>query len=81
MGEVADASYPFPPPQPSRRGVEPRAQCDKQLYRVKMREVLESQPGLHIRQAEVVDLVIEEQGIGKGTGNRGRGLRTPGLRD
>ena len=25
-----------------------------------MREVLESQPGLHIRQAEVVDLVIEE---------------------
>src|ERR1035441_9258544 len=27
-----------------------------------MREVLESQPGLHIRQAEVVDLVIEESG-------------------
>ncbi|MGB7548617.1 MAG: tRNA uridine-5-carboxymethylaminomethyl(34) synthesis enzyme MnmG, partial [Terracidiphilus sp.] len=40
----------------------PRAQCDKQLYRVKMREVLESQPDLHIRQAEVVDLVIEEGG-------------------
>src|SRR5580692_9260032 len=40
----------------------PRAQCDKQLYRIKMREVLESQPGLHIRQAEVVDLVIEESG-------------------
>jgi tRNA uridine 5-carboxymethylaminomethyl modification enzyme len=38
----------------------PRAQCDKQLYRVKMREVLESQPGLHIRQAEVVDLVIDD---------------------
>jgi len=45
----------------------PRAQCDKQLYRVKMREVLESQPGLHIRQAEVVDLVIEQE---TGTGNR-----------
>ena len=30
----------------------------QQLYRVKMREVLEA--GLHIRQAEVVDLVIEE---------------------
>ncbi|HEY1901706.1 MAG TPA: tRNA uridine-5-carboxymethylaminomethyl(34) synthesis enzyme MnmG [Terracidiphilus sp.] len=38
----------------------PRAQCDKQLYRVKMREVLEAQPDLHIRQAEVVDLVIED---------------------
>jgi len=40
--------------------VESAAQCDKQLYRVKMREVLEAQPDLHIRQAEVVDLVIEE---------------------
>jgi tRNA uridine 5-carboxymethylaminomethyl modification enzyme len=41
-----------------------------------MREVLESQPGLHIRQAEVVDLVIEE-----GTGNREQGTDpgAPGL--
>ncbi len=38
----------------------PRAQCDKQLYRVKMREVLESQPNLFIKQAEVVDLVLED---------------------
>jgi tRNA uridine 5-carboxymethylaminomethyl modification enzyme len=38
----------------------PRAQCDKQLYRIKMREVLESEPNLHIRQAEVVGLVIDE---------------------
>ncbi len=29
-----------------------------------MREVLEAQPGLHIRQAEVVDLVLEETGSG-----------------
>jgi tRNA uridine 5-carboxymethylaminomethyl modification enzyme len=53
----------------------PRAQCDKQLYRVKMREVLESQPDLHILQAEVVDLVID-QGTGtreQGTGNREQG--------
>jgi tRNA uridine 5-carboxymethylaminomethyl modification enzyme len=38
----------------------PRAQCDKALYRVKMREVLEAQTGVHIRQAEVSGLVIEE---------------------
>jgi tRNA uridine 5-carboxymethylaminomethyl modification enzyme len=39
----------------------PRAQCDKQLYRVKMREVLEAQPNLHIKQAEVVDVVFAEE--------------------
>ncbi len=37
----------------------PRAQCDKQAYRLKMREVLESQPNLKIKQAEVADLIIE----------------------
>jgi len=68
MGEVADAvGIQFRLLNSSRGPAvwSPRAQCDKQLYRVKMREVLESQPGLHIRQAEVVDLVIEEA---KGTG-------------
>ncbi len=67
MGEVADAvGIQFRLLNTSRGPAvwSPRAQCDKQLYRVKMREVLEAQPGLHIRQAEVVDLVIEEQGIG-----------------
>ena len=37
----------------------PRAQCDKQAYRLKMREVLESQPNLKIKQAEVANLIIE----------------------
>ncbi len=63
MGEVADAvGIQFRLLNSSRGPAvwSPRAQCDKQLYRVRMREVLESQPGLHIRQAEVVDLVIEE---------------------
>ncbi len=63
MGEVADAvGIQFRLLNSSRGPAvwSPRAQCDKQQYRVKMREVLESQPGLHIRQAEVVDLVIEE---------------------
>jgi len=70
MGEVADAvGIQFRLLNSSRGPAvwSPRAQCDKQLYRVKMREVLESQPGLHIRQAEVVDLVIEEI-PSKGTG-------------
>jgi tRNA uridine 5-carboxymethylaminomethyl modification enzyme len=35
----------------------PRAQCDKQAYRLKMREVLESQPNLKIKQAEVAELI------------------------
>ena len=66
MGEVADAvGIQFRLLNSSRGPAvwSPRAQCDKQLYRVKMRELLESQLGLHIRQAEVIDLVIEEQGI------------------
>src|SRR5277367_1558152 len=36
----------------------PRAQCDKQAYRLKMREVLDSQPNLKIKQAEVESLVV-----------------------
>jgi len=64
MGEVADAvGIQFRLLNTSRGPAvwSPRAQCDKQLYRVKMREVLEAQPRLHIRQAEVVDLVLEEE--------------------
>ena len=63
MGEVADAvGIQFRLLNTSRGPAvwSPRAQCDKQLYRVKMRAVLEAQPGLHIRQAEVVDLVMQE---------------------
>jgi tRNA uridine 5-carboxymethylaminomethyl modification enzyme len=67
MGEVADAvGIQFRLLNTSRGPAvwSPRAQCDKQLYRVKMREVLESQPGLHIRQAEVVNLVMEDRDQG-----------------
>ncbi|HEX4065214.1 MAG TPA: tRNA uridine-5-carboxymethylaminomethyl(34) synthesis enzyme MnmG [Acidobacteriaceae bacterium] len=62
MGEVADAvGIQFRLLNTSRGPAvwSPRAQCDKQQYRVKMREVLESQPSLFIKQAEVSDLVIE----------------------
>ncbi len=76
MGEVADAvGIQFRLLNTSRGPAvwSPRAQCDKQLYRVKMREVLEAQAGLHIRQAEVVDLVVEE-----GSGTRDQGSESNG---
>ena len=60
MGEVADAvGIQFRLLNTSRGPAvwSPRAQCDKQQYRVKMREVLESQANLFIKQAEVVDVV------------------------
>jgi len=73
MGEVADAvGIQFRLLNTSRGPAvwSPRAQCDKQLYRVKMREMLESQPGLHIRQAEVVDLVIDDSDQGSGVSGK-----------
>ena len=66
MGEVADAcGIQFRLLNTSRGPAvwSPRAQCDKALYRVKMREKLESIPNLFIKQAEVVDLVREEDRI------------------
>ncbi len=63
MGEVADAcGIQFRLLNTSRGPAvwSPRAQCDKALYRVKMREVLEGQRNLFIKQAEVVDLIVEE---------------------
>ncbi len=53
----------------------PRAQCDKRQYRVKMRQVLESQANLHIKQAEVVDLLLDEQQDGALRTLRGVRLR------
>jgi tRNA uridine 5-carboxymethylaminomethyl modification enzyme len=37
----------------------PRAQCDKKQYRIRMKEVLEREPNIHIKQAEVAALIIE----------------------
>src|SRR2546425_8995646 len=67
MGEVTDAvGIQFRLLNTSRGPAvwSPRAQCDKQAYRLKMREVLESQSNLKIKQAEVADLIIEESSIG-----------------
>ena len=38
----------------------PRAQCDKKQYRIRMRQLLEQEPNLDIKQAEVIDLVLGE---------------------
>ncbi|HUC30562.1 MAG TPA: tRNA uridine-5-carboxymethylaminomethyl(34) synthesis enzyme MnmG, partial [Candidatus Acidoferrum sp.] len=62
MGEITDAvGIQFRLLNTSRGPAvwSPRAQCDKQAYRLKMREVLESQGNLKIKQAEVADLIVE----------------------
>ena len=64
MGEITDAvGIQFRLLNTSRGPAvwSPRAQCDKQAYRLKMREVLESQPNLKIKQAEVADLIVERR--------------------
>jgi tRNA uridine 5-carboxymethylaminomethyl modification enzyme len=63
MGEITDAvGIQFRLLNTSRGPAvwSPRAQCDKQAYRLKMREVLESQPNLKIKQAEVADLITQQ---------------------
>jgi tRNA uridine 5-carboxymethylaminomethyl modification enzyme len=62
MGEVIDAvGIQFRLLNTSRGPAvwSPRAQADKKLYRAKMRQVLESEPNLRIKQAEVIDLMME----------------------
>jgi len=66
MGEITDAvGIQFRLLNTSRGPAvwSPRAQCDKQAYRLKMREVLESQPNLKIKQAEVASLIVEDDRI------------------
>ena len=67
MGEVIDAvGIQFRLLNTSRGPAvwSPRAQADKKLYRAKMRQVLESEPNLRIKQAEVIDLVLEDCSAG-----------------
>ena len=64
MGEVTDAvGIQFRLLNTSRGPAvwSPRAQCDKKQYRLKMREVLESEPNLRILQAEVASLIIRRR--------------------
>src|SRR2546426_1485467 len=64
MGEVIDAvGIQFRLLNTSRGPAvwSPRAQADKKQYRVKMRQVLEAEPNLRIKQAEVTDLWLEDR--------------------
>jgi tRNA uridine 5-carboxymethylaminomethyl modification enzyme len=78
MGEVTDAvGIQFRLLNTSRGPAvwSPRAQCDKKMYRVRMREVLEQEPNLRIKQAEVAALEIDN---GRVTGVKlrdGRNIR------
>jgi tRNA uridine 5-carboxymethylaminomethyl modification enzyme len=65
IGEVADrAGIQFRLLNTSRGPAvwSPRAQCDKQLYRVTMREVLEREPNLRIMQGEAAGLILRGDG-------------------
>ena len=62
MGEVADAvGIQFRLLNTSRGPAvwSPRAQMDKKMYRARMREVLEQEPNLRIKQAEVAAVAID----------------------
>lgn len=79
MGEVIDAvGIQFRLLNTSRGPAvwSPRAQADKKQYRARMRQVLESEPNLRIKQAEVADLFLEKLG---GEGNAGK-LKIRGIR-
>src|SRR5271155_2013445 len=71
MGEVADAvGIQFRLLNTSRGPAvwSPRAQCDKKMYRVRMREMLEREPNLRIKQAEVAALQIVDSPKRRATG-------------
>jgi tRNA uridine 5-carboxymethylaminomethyl modification enzyme len=64
MGELADAvGIQFRLLNTSRGPAvwSPRAQMDKKMYRVRMRQVLEQEPNLRIKQAEVAALTIQNR--------------------
>ena len=79
MGEVTDrAGIQFRLLNTSRGPAvwSPRAQCDKQAYRVLMREFLEREPNLRILQAEVAGLLIAQGALGGVRLRDGRTLQT-----
>src|SRR5207248_5234469 len=66
MGEVADAVGIQIRLLNTSRGPavwSPRAQMDKKMYRVRMRQVLEAEPNLRIKQAEVAALQVDQRRV------------------
>jgi len=77
MGELADAvGIQFRLLNTSRGPAvwSPRAQMDKKMYRLRMREVLEREPNLRIKQAEVAALTIENRRVTGVELRDGRGI-------
>lgn len=78
MGEVADAvGIQFRLLNTSRGPAvwSPRAQCDKKQYRVRMKQLLEAEPLIAIKQAEVAALIIESGEVRGVRFTDGRSLR------
>jgi tRNA uridine 5-carboxymethylaminomethyl modification enzyme len=66
MGELADAvGIQFRLLNTSRGPAvwSPRAQMDKKMYRARMREVIEKEPNLRIKQAEVAALTVQNRRV------------------
>jgi tRNA uridine 5-carboxymethylaminomethyl modification enzyme len=82
MGEVIDAvGIQFRLLNTSRGPAvwSPRAQADKKQYRVRMRQVLEAEPNLRIKQAEVVDLVLASAAAPGGNAGETPALQVRGI--
>ena len=63
MGEIADAAgIQFRLLNTSRGPAvwSPRAQCDKKQYRLKMKEMLEKEPNIYLKQGEVAGLLLRD---------------------
>lgn len=82
MGEVADAvGIQFRLLNTSRGPAvwSPRAQMDKKQYRVRMRETLEREPNLRIKQAEVAALKIDGRRVAGVLLRDGRSIHAPAV--
>ncbi len=80
MGEIADATgIQFRLLNTSRGPAvwSPRAQCDKKQYRLRMKEMLEREPNVYLKQGEVAGLLMAQgEGRGRATGVALRDGRT-----
>ena len=58
----------------------PRAQCDKRLFAILMKQLIERTPNLTLRQEMIEELIVEERGAGNANAERYR-ARLQKLRD
>lgn len=73
MGEVADeATIQFRMLNQSKGAavLSPRAQIDRRLYMDLMKQRLEAQPNLHLRQEEIMEILLDDEGRAAGVLSR-----------